>query len=94
MLRITSHAVAFLDQARSVQQVPEHYGIRVFSGASLDGQRAFQIGFTERPLVGDEVTETGGARLFVAPEISGVVEELVLDVDEQEGDAQLVLRAG
>jgi Fe-S cluster assembly iron-binding protein IscA len=93
MLRITDHAVSFLDEARSVQRIPEHYGIRVFGAARLNGQTAVDIRFSERPLTGDEVNETQGTRLFVAPEISSAVGDLVLDVDQRESGPQLVLRA-
>jgi Fe-S cluster assembly iron-binding protein IscA len=92
MLRITDRAAALIDEARARRKLPEHYGVRVFSGARLDGQGAVQIGFSERPLVGDEVSEVEGTRLFVSPEVSAPLEDLVLDVEEDADSANFVLR--
>jgi hypothetical protein len=58
----------------------------------LDGQGAVQIGFSEGPLVEDEVSEVEGTRLFVAPEVSAPLEGLVLDVDEDADSVNFVLR--
>jgi Fe-S cluster assembly iron-binding protein IscA len=92
MLRITDRAAAFIDESRSRRQLPEHYGVRVFAGAGLNGQGAIQVGFSERPLVGDEVSEMEGTRLFVAPEVSASLEDLLLDVDEDAHGVNFVLR--
>ena len=66
VLLITGRAAALTDEARSRRPLPRHYGVRVFAGARLNGQGPIQIGFSERPLVGDEVEELEGARVFVA----------------------------
>lgn len=92
MLRITDRAAALIGEARSRRQLPEHYGVRVFAGARLNGQGAIQIGFSERPLVGDEVSEMEGTRLFVAPEVSPSLENFVLDVDEDADSVNFVIR--
>lgn len=92
VLRITDRAAAFIDQTRARRQLPEHYGVRIFAGARLNGQGAIQIGFSPRPLVGDEVSESEGTRLFVAPEVSDALDEFVLDIDEEADSVNLVLR--
>jgi hypothetical protein len=92
VLRITNRAAALIGEARSRRQLPPHYGVRVFAGARLNGQGPIQIEFSERPLVGDEVEELGGARVFVAPEISSSLDDFVLDVEEDADSVNFVLR--
>ncbi len=92
MLQITDRAAAFIDGARSERQLPEHYGIRIFAGAKLNGQGMLQIGFSEQPLAGDEVSEADGTRLFVAPEVIDTITDLELDVQEDDERVGLVLR--
>jgi Uncharacterized conserved protein len=92
MLQITDRAAAFIDEARSERKLPEHYGVRIFAGSKLNGQGMLQIGFSERPLAGDEVNEAEGTRLFVAPEVVETIANLELDVQEDDERVGLVLR--
>ena len=91
-MRITDRAAAFIDEMRSQQHLPEHFGVRLFAGARLNGQGGVQIRFSPRPLAGDEVSEGQGTRLFVAPEISGALDDCVLDVEGEPAAARLVIR--
>lgn len=90
MLRITDPARSFLDDVRSSQGIPDHYGIRVFTAARLNGAAPVQIMFRDAPLRGDDINEAAGTRVFVSPEISGA--DLILDVDRGERGPQLTLR--
>lgn len=91
-LHMTERAASFIDEARAVRDLPEHYGVRVFSGAKMNGQGMIQIGFSEQPHSGDEVCESEGERLFVDPEISESLGDLVLDVEEEADSIGFVLR--
>jgi Fe-S cluster assembly iron-binding protein IscA len=66
--------------------------VRIFGGAQLNGQGTVQIGFSERPLVGDDVSEAAGTRVFVAPEVTQAIDGLVLDVADDGERVGLVLR--
>ncbi len=90
MLRITDPARSFLDQVRSMQGIPDHYGVRLFTAARLNGTAPVQIAFRDMPLRGDDIEETTSTRVFVSPDISAA--DLVLDVDHGEEGAQLILR--
>jgi len=90
VLRITDHAISFLDDIRSAQRIPEHFGIRVSAPGPLNGQTPVQIDFREMPVEGDEVKERAGARLFVSPDINGA--DVVLDVDTTGAGKRLILR--
>lgn len=91
-LRVTDRAAALIDETRLRRELPEHYGVRVFAAAKLNGQGPVQMGFSPRPLDGDEVSESHGARVFVDPEISGSPDEFVLDVEEEADSVNFVLR--
>ena len=92
MLGITDGAAAFINEVRSERQLPEHYGVRICSGAQMNGQGTVQIGFSERPLAGDGVSEVAGTRVFIAPEVTEAIDGLVLDVDDDGEQVHLVLR--
>ncbi|MDZ7677674.1 MAG: hypothetical protein U5K29_03880 [Acidimicrobiales bacterium] len=97
MLQCTQAAAATLDQVREEQGLPENYGLRVFPAESEQGQVTLGLGFAEAPGEGDQVAETHGTKLFVAPEIAEELSEMALDIQPdptQDGNAepQLVLR--
>ena len=92
MLGITDRAAAFIDEARTQRHLPDHYGVRIFGGARMNGQGTVQIGFSEQPLAGDDVNEAEGTRVFVAPEVTQAIDGLVLDVAEDGDHVGLVLR--
>ena len=91
MLAITPEATVLVGAIRDQQRLPDTYGLRLYAGASDDGQRALHIGFTEEPAAGDEVTEGEGARVFVASEIAPALSDMVLDVESSGEEPRLVL---
>jgi Fe-S cluster assembly iron-binding protein IscA len=68
--------------------VPDSFGLRVEQDRS-DSTARLRLAFTEEPVVGDQVTESNGVRMFVAPDIAEVLAEQAIDVSEGSG---LVLR--
>lgn len=94
MLEITGRASEYLEEARSMQGIPPTYGVRVYTEPSQDGeQSAIRVGFTEKPAMGDEVVETHGTSLYVAPEVTDALADLVMDtVPAEEDGPSLVLK--
>jgi Fe-S cluster assembly iron-binding protein IscA len=86
MLKMTSRAAATLSRARELEGLPEHYGVRIFANPAPEtnssGRARFGFGFADGPRDGDEVGETEGTAYFVAPEVAGALDEVVLDVAE------------
>jgi Fe-S cluster assembly iron-binding protein IscA len=81
MLKVTSSAATTLADARADKGLPEHFGVRICAVGS-NGQSGYQLGFVEEPDAGDEVTETDGTRIYVAPEVAVPLDGAVLDVEE------------
>ena len=93
MLEITGRASEYLEEARSNAGHPPTYGVRVFTEPSQNGeQSAIRVGFTEKPAVGDEVVETHGTSLDVAPEVTDTLADLVMDTVPAEDGRSLVLK--
>lgn len=94
MLHVTTAAVAALEQARTVQQVPDDHGVRV--SAEPDPQdpesAVLALGFAEAPAESDEVTDHDGTTIFVAAEVAEPLAATILDVEDTPEGAQLVLR--
>jgi Fe-S cluster assembly iron-binding protein IscA len=62
--------------------MPEHYGVRISAAGPNSNQAAFQFGFVEEPMAGDQIAETEGPPVFVAPEVADSLDDAVLDVEE------------
>ena len=91
MLQVTDRAATVLKETRSQQGVPENFGLRVAPPVSTT-KSGIQLEFTEEPVKGDEVGETNGLRLFVAPEIAEPLAEQVIDAQSSESGSNFVLR--
>lgn len=92
MLQLSPTAAEALNQARDEQDVPEDYGVRVSAQAGPDGQTGLAVGFAEGPVEGDEVTEQAGTQVFIAAEVAEPLAESVIDMEETERGAQLVVK--
>jgi Fe-S cluster assembly iron-binding protein IscA len=90
MLQVTSTAATTLAAARAQNGLPEHFGVRISATAANTSQPAFQFGFVEEALEGDQIREAEGTRVFVAPEVADSLDNAILDVEET---GRLVLMA-
>jgi Fe-S cluster assembly iron-binding protein IscA len=84
MLQVTRGAASTLASERAQEGLPDHFGVRIFAGATAtpDMKSAYQFGFVEAPETSDQVAEAEGTRVFVAPEVADSLENAVLDAEE------------
>lgn len=92
MLEMTNRAATLLTELRRNSEIPDEAGVRVYGESTPEGQASLAIGFTEQPAPGDQVTETNGIRLFVAPEVAAPLDNAVMDVTGENGGSQLIFR--
>lgn len=92
MLQLTGSAVQVVQETRSRQGFPEHYGVRVYLGRGAEA--GIRLGFAEGPGERDQVAESGGTRIFVAPEIAEPLAAATIDAKETDQGKRLVLRRG
>lgn len=91
VLQVTSAAATTFDQARSAQDLPDSVGIRIYAQRDDAGDVGIALAFAEEPQDGDQVTETDGTAVFVAPELAEPLADSVLDVTETDDGTQIVL---
>ncbi len=91
IFEVTTDAVRLIEDARSAQEVPDSFGIRVFSHADDNGQGSLALAFTDQPAEGDEVTEQAGTEIYLAPELVAPLADTRLDVQQSPEGAQLAL---
>ena len=91
VLQVTSAAMSAFEQAKGSQDLPEDVGIRIFAQRDEQGEIALALAFTEAPQDGDQVTETDGTAVYVAPELAEPLSDSVLDVQDSEEGAEIVL---
>ena len=92
MLEMTNRAATLLTELRRNSDIPDNAGVRVYGESTPEGQASLAIGFTEEPVPGDQVTETNGIKLFVAPEVAAPLQDAVMDVTGENGGSQLIFR--
>jgi Fe-S cluster assembly iron-binding protein IscA len=92
MLQVTDAAVSV---CREILQRGEMSGgaIRLAPVLGPTGESEVAIQTVEGPREGDETTEATGVDVFVAEDLAQPLETAVLDAEETEGRAKLVLRA-
>jgi Fe-S cluster assembly iron-binding protein IscA len=92
MLTITPQAAAVLVGNRQSAGVPDTYGVRFFAAIPPGGGvRGVAVAFVPEAEPGDEVTEQEGVTAFVAPEVTVVLDEAVLDSSPVDGGEELVI---
>ena len=91
MLQVSDSAAAVLQQARSAQELPETYGVRV-SGQTNGDMLEVSLAFAEEPLPDDEVMEQAGTQVFVAPEVAEPLTAAVLEVEDTPEGQRLAIR--
>lgn len=92
MLKVSESAGAMLRQARSAQELPESFGVRVFGEPGEGGQLEVSLAFAEEPEAGDEVTEQEGTPVYVAPEVAAPLADSKLDLEQTPEGEGLVLK--
>lgn len=91
VLQVTSAAMSTFEQARGAQDLPDSVGVRIFAQRDEQGEVGIALAFAEQPQDGDQVTETDGTAVFVAPELADPLSDSVLDIQEGEEGAQVVI---
>jgi Fe-S cluster assembly iron-binding protein IscA len=92
VLQLSPTAAEVLQQARVQQEIPDTYGVRVSAEPAAGGQTGLAVGFAEAPADGDEVTEQAGTELYIAEEVAEPLADSVIDVEQTERGAQLVVK--
>lgn len=83
MLQVSSSAASMLANVRVQRGLADDVGIRISAAPATDGNGTnLRLGFVEAPLEGDQVTETEGTRVFVAPELAEALDTAMLDTAE------------
>ncbi len=91
MLQVTSAAMSTFEQAKGAQDLPADAGVRIFAQRDEQGEIGIALAFAEEPQDGDQVTETDGTAVYVAPELADPLSDSVLDVQDSDEGAQIVL---
>lgn len=87
MLTLTDNAVTAIRALTSQPELPDESGLRIM--AQGEEAPSFQLALAARPVEGDEVIESGGARVFVEHTAAAALSDKALDaeVDDQGGVA-------
>jgi Fe-S cluster assembly iron-binding protein IscA len=83
MLTLTDTAAQVIrDLSAQVPDAPET-GVRISSES--DGTGSLVLSIAERPGSADRVVESGGARIFLDPQVVDMLDDKSLDADVDEG---------
>lgn len=82
MLTLTDSAVSAIRGLTAQPEVPAETGLRIM--AQDEEAQSFQLALTEGPVAGDQVVESGGARVFVEAAAAAVLDDKALDAQVNE----------
>lgn len=91
MVRVSTTAVALLEESRRSQGIPESHGVRVFGEDNQQGGVNIRLEFTDDPEKEDHRLEEHGTQFFIAPEVVQPLENSVIDVAGEDSQ-RLTLR--
>lgn len=92
MVGISSRAASLVQDIQQQQGIPQDYGVRIAGEEDGMGGVEVSLSFAEAPEAEERVTEEQGTRLFVEPQLAELLDEVVLDVEESDGEQALILR--
>jgi iron-sulfur cluster assembly protein len=85
MLMLTDSAVSAIRSLTSQPHLAEETGLRIMKQG--EETPSFQLALAEGPAAGDQVVETGGARVFVEAGAAAVLQDKALDAQvNEQGD--------
>jgi hypothetical protein len=95
MLEITDHAASVIAAECTAREVPDTGGLRIAPKSSEENGnvRSLVIEFVTRPVASDTVVREGGATVFLADGVAGLVGARVLDAEGSGTPPRLVLRS-
>lgn len=88
MLQITDRATTHLLRARTEGGFDDRAGARFVRGSAGVG-----LTFAPAPEQGDQVLAGSALPIYVAEEVTAVLDQAVIDVAADDGESQLVLRS-
>jgi Fe-S cluster assembly iron-binding protein IscA len=88
MLQITDRATTHLLRARTEEGFDERAGARFVRGSAGVG-----LTFAAAPEQGDQVLTGSALPVYVAEDVTGVLDRAVIDVSAEDGESRLVLRS-
>jgi iron-sulfur cluster assembly protein len=90
VLTLTNNAALVITSITDRPEVPDGSGIRI--AADVDDMNSLELVVAPTPTDGDKVVEERGARVFLEPNASTLLEDMVLDADvDDQGQAQFFL---
>lgn len=91
MLRVSTDAARALAAARDDADLPKDFGLRIFAEPGEDGRGNLALAFRPGPEEGDAVDEQEGLPIYVAKELEGPLDGVVLEIEETAEGQSLVL---
>lgn len=92
MLTITHQAAVLLEQSRQAADAPDTFGVRLFAAKPPGGGAPrVAVAFVPQAEPGDQIIEQEGVTAFVAAEVTGLLDEAVLDASPADGGEELII---
>ncbi|HEY8456572.1 MAG TPA: Fe-S cluster assembly protein HesB [Actinopolymorphaceae bacterium] len=90
MLALTNNAALVIQSLTNSPELPGGAGLRIT--AQPDDQQTLSLAVAPEPSAGDQVVEEQGARVFLEPGASHMLDQMVLDAEvDAQGSVQFFL---
>ncbi len=92
MLTLTPAASEAVNSLMEVTEMPDGAGIRISPVGVSEGHAELSIGLAEAPEASDDVVEQEGARVFVEPDVTPLLDDKTLDAWVDDGRVTFAVR--
>ena len=89
-ITLTNQAASVVAEALVESPLAHGAGLRIWRNA-VDDHGTLRCSFAEGPTPADDVVDQGGARLFLDPGISPLLDGRTIDLDAQAGSLALII---
>lgn len=92
MLALTQNAVEVVRSIVSADEAPEGAGLRIATAEGTEAQDGLELSISAGPAQNDQVLNGDGAVIFLAEQVTGYLDDKVLDADvDDQGEASFAL---
>jgi Fe-S cluster assembly iron-binding protein IscA len=89
VLVLTPNATSVIKDLTAQPQIPDGSGLRI--APAPDGSGELQLSLQAEPAPGDEIINTGGARVFLEPATANLLSDQTLDAQVSDSGAGFYL---
>jgi Fe-S cluster assembly iron-binding protein IscA len=92
MLAVTDRAASAVSTLVDSADLPDNAGLRFQRGTDAEGNAAIGVSMVSEPEADDQAVPAGSSSVYLAPEVSGMLDDQVLDAETSADGVAFTIR--